>query len=395
MEEKIMAKDLNAVLDSMQAQPMAASRLAGAKASDYMANAGGSYAQSESAGVPMVVNVNKLNVRNGRGKGYPKVGELTAGKTVNVLETIKGWSKINFGTGEGWVKTKFLTVPVKVEAPAAKEETAAPDNAVASNDNSMADNNVAANAPAVEEASEEQETLSNVEAADGAAGNAGPQVAGVGDVMYVISKKAQVYANKAMTAKGRTLNVGSAVTVLETGEKNGENIYKVQLNTKKDNLVGWVSGSDLTLDKAVGNTVEATRGTGLAADVVKFAKGKVGSKAYAKYEGGKLKMTYCQRFVKESANRAIGGMPDAGSAYEAWSKWSVSSDMSKIPVGAAVYFDSATKNGSQNGHVGVHIGNDEIIHVAGAVKKQSLSTINSNGVHSFRAWGWQGGVPLK
>ncbi|MBQ8037457.1 MAG: SH3 domain-containing protein [Proteobacteria bacterium] len=389
------------LLKSQQAS--ADPRQAGAKSSDYLADQGGSNAQAQAknSGTPMVVNVSSLNVRRGIGKKYGKVGVLSAGKVVNVLETKpNGWCRINFGTGEGWVVAKYLSPAGNASAKSedSSSDVAASSASDVSESASVAAPEVSGNAEPAAAGNAVAEDVSGgaaaEEVADAPATDVG-RTASVGDVMYVKSKVAQVYTSKTLGKRAHTLNVGSAVTVQETGEKGGEQVYKVRLNTKKVERVGWIRASDLTDQGAIGKLSEAKAGTGLASDVVKFATGKIGSKAYAKYEGGKLKMTYCQRFVKESANRAIGGMPAADSAYDAWAKWSVSSDQSKIPVGAAVYFDSATKNGSQNGHVGVHVGNDQIVHVAGAVKKQSLSQINSNGVHTFRAWGWQGGVPLK
>ena len=55
-----------------------------------------------------VVIPNALNVRKEAGTDSERIGGVTAGKEVIVFETQGEWSKIVYGTGFGWVQTKYL-----------------------------------------------------------------------------------------------------------------------------------------------------------------------------------------------------------------------------------------------------------------------------------------------
>jgi len=61
------------------------------------------------------VTTSVLNVRSGPGTGYSKVGRLTAGKVVEVLETQGSWYKID----SGYISSEYTMVVDKAEAQAA------------------------------------------------------------------------------------------------------------------------------------------------------------------------------------------------------------------------------------------------------------------------------------
>ncbi len=111
--------------------------------------------------------------------------------------------------------------------------------------------------------------------------------------------------------------------------------------------------------------------------IISFAESKLGQ-AYL--------INYCQAFVFQCYK--AGGIDNgsASSAKEAWNKYKVSTDYNNIPIGACVYFDTGTF-----GHVGLYVGNNEMIHaskVAGKVIKSNLSEYMSD----YLGWGWQGNV---
>ena len=97
---------------------------------------------------------------------------------------------------------------------------------------------------------------------------------------------------------------------------------------------------------------------------VAWAKKKLGVTMYK----GK-----CQAFVADCYAYGAGmTRRSASSAKVARNLWRVSTSQSNIPVGAAVYFDSPTS--PQYGHVGLHIGNNQVIHAFGTVKQMSVSS---------------------
>ena len=110
-------------------------------------------------------------------------------------------------------------------------------------------------------------------------------------------------------------------------------------------------------------------------NIVAWAKSKVGSKAYS---------GLCQKFVAD-AYAYGGGMTrrSAATATAAWKSWCVSTSKSNIPVGAAVYFQGS----GSAGHVGLYIGNGQVVHSYPTVM---ISNINS--IPGYRGWGWNGGV---
>ena len=98
----------------------------------------------------------------------------------------------------------------------------------------------------------------------------------------------------------------------------------------------------------------------------------------------------CQAFVADCYYLGAG-MPrrSASTANAACSLWRVSTSRANIPVGAAVYFSSPTSPAA--GHVGLYIGNGQVIHAFGKVKCMTLSGIIACG-YAWKGWGWNGGA---
>lgn len=97
---------------------------------------------------------------------------------------------------------------------------------------------------------------------------------------------------------------------------------------------------------------------------------------------------YCQAWVADVLQIAVGTRGHAASAVDAGRKWSVSKDWSQIQVGATVYGYSS----SQWGHVGIYIGNGMVAHNIGGVKIESLSDWVST--YKGVCWGWEQGINL-
>lgn len=110
-------------------------------------------------------------------------------------------------------------------------------------------------------------------------------------------------------------------------------------------------------------------------NIVNWAKKRVGSKAYSQM---------CQAFVADAYSKG-GGMTRVytGTAANARRLYQISTSKSNIPVGAAVYF----KGSGSAGHVGLYIGNGQIVHAY-----PTIIISNLNSIPGFLGWGWNGGV---
>ena len=111
-------------------------------------------------------------------------------------------------------------------------------------------------------------------------------------------------------------------------------------------------------------------------NIVNWARKKVGSTAYK----GR-----CQAFVAD-AYAYGGGMArrSQSTATAAYKAWCISKSKNNVPVGAAVYFNGSN---SSVGHVGLYVGNGQVIH---AYPKIIVSSLYS--IPGYRGWGWNGGV---
>ena len=114
---------------------------------------------------------------------------------------------------------------------------------------------------------------------------------------------------------------------------------------------------------------------------IAWARKKVGTAAYS----GR-----CQTFVADAYAYGAGmTRRSAGTANAARNLWRVSTSRKNIPLGAAVYFDSPTAPAA--GHVGLYIGNNQLIHAFGTVKIMSVDAVIGAG-YAYQGWGWNGGV---
>lgn len=107
----------------------------------------------------------------------------------------------------------------------------------------------------------------------------------------------------------------------------------------------------------------------------------------AKY-GISARSGYCQAWVADVYQAVTGSRGSAHCALCAADMWAVSSDWSKIPVGATVYGYAS----NHYGHVGIYIGNGMVAHNIGEIKIQSLESW----VETYKgfAWGWENNKTL-
>ncbi len=110
---------------------------------------------------------------------------------------------------------------------------------------------------------------------------------------------------------------------------------------------------------------------------------------YSSSYGISAKSGYCQAWVADVYQAVTGSRGSAHCALCAADMWAVSSDWSKIQVGATVYGYAS----NPYGHVGIYIGNGKVIHnLSGTVKVQSLESW----IRDFKGftWGWENNKSL-
>lgn len=71
------------------------------------------------------VTVSALNVREGAGQNYRRLGGLTKGKVIQVYEEKSGWLRIAYGAGYGWVMKAYTDY--KTKEPAVEPEQPKPE----------------------------------------------------------------------------------------------------------------------------------------------------------------------------------------------------------------------------------------------------------------------------
>ena len=358
------------------------------------------YKDPQNASKMMYVAVNRLNVRKGAGRKYRRLGALSHGKAVNVLEKkANGWCKISFGTDIGWVSGKYLTdksESAQAQSPAEDTSERADVKAVEAD----APENVGANAVSAD--TEASASAENAISDDGVAIEDGNYINKEGvkmrtspsDTAKVVSLTVVKYKvkNGKKEREELTTPLKPGMVVRPTGETKqvGNDVWsKVSHKWRRTKFVGWIKNLNEVSDhkSVVGNAQSDAKkfgGTGLAKDIVSETEG----------DKNKASRGYCQQYVRQAAIKAAGDPKKnyARDATDAWKRWSVSTDIGNMPVGAAVYFTSPVNSAA--GHVGLHRGNGMIAHQLGSVTHESLADVCKHG-YRFRAWGWQGGVPLK
>lgn len=108
----------------------------------------------------------------------------------------------------------------------------------------------------------------------------------------------------------------------------------------------------------------------------------------------------CQKWVRQVYGKAGLGNASYATAYQAFKNNCVSTKKDNIPIGAAVY---GTGSGSSAGHVGIYIGNGQVMDNVGQIKTQSLTdwiawqeakpTVIPGEESGWLGWGWQAGSP--
>ena len=259
-----------------------------------------------------------LNVRSGAGTSYSKLGKLEYKEKVTVLSTSNGWSKINYNGKTGYVDSSYLksTVPGST------------------NDNT---NN---------------ETT--------------------GTTKYVNTTSGLNVRSGAGTSYSKLgkLEYKEKVTVLSTS--NGWS--KINYNGKR----GYVDSSYLqsTVPGSNGNNANNNNNTvsTKANEVIAYAKTLLG-KPYVWGAQGPNSFD-CSGFTYYVfKNKAGIVLPRTSSAQ---SKYGTYVSKSNLKAGDLVFFDTNGANDGNVSHVGMYIGNGQMIHASYGQKKIVIANFNDS-----------------
>ena len=259
-----------------------------------------------------------LNVRSGAGTSYSKLGKLEYKEKVTVLSTSNGWSKINYNGKTGYVDSSYLksTVPGST------------------NDNT---NN---------------ETT--------------------GTTKYVNTTSGLNVRSGAGTSYSKLgkLEYKEKVTVLSTS--NGWS--KINYNGK----TGYVDSSYLqsTVPGSNGNNANNNNNTvsTKANEVIAYAKTLLG-KPYVWGAQGPNSFD-CSGFTYYVfKNKAGIVLPRTSSAQ---SKYGTYVSKSNLKAGDLVFFDTNGANDGNVSHVGMYIGNGQMIHASYGQKKIVIANFNDS-----------------
>jgi len=285
---------------------------------DYIVKGDSSSSNTQVSQGKAKVTASSLNVRKGPSTSYSRIGSLSNGQIVEILEKSETWSKIKASSGlTGWVSNSYLTSNI---------------------------NNV----------NENTEIPTNNEG-------------------QVSQGKAMVTASSLNVRKGPSTSysrIGSLSSgqIVEILEKSGT-WSKIKAS---NGLTGWVANSYLTsnINNLNENTQSPSRGVGREA-VVELAYKQLGKKYVWGAEGPN---TFdCSGLTWYVYKNATGKtLPRTSIAQSQYGQYV---SRSELQPGDLIFSDT-DNNGSVN-HVGIYIGNGKMIHAPRTGDVVKISDINS------------------
>ena len=263
----------------------------------------------------MYCTVSGLNVRSGKGTAYAAKGTLSYGEAVTVVDNSGYWYKIKYGSGYGYVSSKYLSS----SKPSGSSTTpvSAPSN----------------------KAKTMYCTVSGLNVRSGAGTS---------------------YASKG------TLSYGQQVNVVNTSSY----WYKIQYGSG----YGYVGSSYLSSTKpSSGGSVSGTTpstGSVSGSSIVSYAKSFLGcSYVYGASGPSNFDCSGFTQYVYKHFGKSIPRT--SASQYSSCTKISKSS----LQPGDLVFF---TNSGSGVGHVAIYMGNGQIIHAANSSRGVCTDSLNSS-----------------
>ncbi len=255
-----------------------------------------------------------LNVRTGPSTSYAKIVTLSYGQSVNVLSTSNGWSKINYNGSTGYVSSQYLQ----------------------------------STKPSSSSSSETSQTVKYVNTTSGLNMRTGPATS---------------------YAKITTIAYGQSVNVLSTS--NGWSKINYSGST------GYVSSQYLQSTKPSSSSSSNSGSTSVsssASSVIAYAKTLLG-KPYVWGAQGPNSFD-CSGFTYYVfKNKAGIVLPRTSSAQ---SKYGTSVSWSNLKAGDLMFFDTNGANNGQVSHVGLYIGNGQMIHASSSQRKIVITSVNTS-----------------
>ena len=281
---------------------------------DYVSNST-STSNSETTQTTKYVNTTAgLNVRTGPSTSYTKIATLSYGQSVNVLSTSNGWSKINYNGSTGYVSSQYLQ----------------------------------STKPSSSSSSETSQTVKYVNTTSGLNMRTGPATS---------------------YAKITTIAYGQSVNVLSTS--NGWSKINYSGST------GYVSSQYLQSTKPSSSSSSNSGSTSVsssASSVIAYAKTLLG-KPYVWGAQGPNSFD-CSGFTYYVfKNKAGIVLPRTSSAQ---SKYGTSVSWSNLRAGDLMFFDTNGANNGQVSHVGLYIGNGQMIHASSSQRKIVITSVNTS-----------------
>ena len=274
---------------------------------------------STSQGTTQYVNsTSGLNVRSGAGTTYSKLGTLEYKEKVTVLSTSNGWAKINYNGQTGYVSSSYL-------------QTTVPGGTTSENNNSSTTT-----------------TVKYVNATSG---------------LNVRSGAGTSYS------KIGSLDYKEKVTVLSTSNGWAKINYKGQVGYVSSSYLQSTVPSGSTSNSGSNNSVSAS-----ASSVIAYAKTLLG-KPYVWGAQGPNSFD-CSGFTYYVfKNKAGIVLPRTSSAQ---SKYGTYVSKSNLKAGDLVFFDTNGANDGNVSHVGMYIGNGQMIHASYGQKKIVIANFNDS-----------------
>ena len=330
------------------------------------------------------VTASALNVRSGNSTNHSIISKLYKGDTVDILDSSNGWYKIKLSNGKtGWVSGKYIS---KSSSSTNPEQSASGYGKVTASTLNVRSGPSTKNS--VISKLSKNTTVELISSSNGwykvklSNGKTG-WVSG----QYITKTSSPSTSKPEQSTSGygkvtaSTLNVRSGPstknsiisklykndTVKLVSSSNGW--YKVELSNKK---TGWVSGDYITKTSSPSTSNPSSSVQAKRDKVVSVAKSKLGKPYLYGAEGPNS--FDCSGLAYYVYKNAVGVTLPRTSTQQ--STYGTTVSKSSLQPGDLMFF--ATAGGSRVSHVGIYIGNGDMIHAPGSGRVVTTVDVNTS-----------------